>query len=211
MDLGSLLLGLALLLLVAFIVARPILERRDMPDQEISRADQLVAERESLLAALRDLDFDHATGKISDEDYTPQRAQLVAQGVAILKQLDALGPALPEHAASAEDEIERAVAARRRSSLEHRATPAARAVQSADDLIEAAVAARRKPAPAQHPAPDGVTCSNCGALAKPGDRFCPTCGRVLAGVCPTCARPVQPGDRFCAACGAKLQPAKAAG
>jgi len=211
MDLGSLLLGLALLLLVAFIVARPILERRDMPDQEISRADQLVAERESLLAALRDLDFDHATGKISDEDYTPQRAQLVAQGVAILKQLDALGPALPEHAASAEDEIERAVAARRRSSLEHRATPAARAVQSADDLIEAAVAARRKPAPAQHPAPDGVTCSNCGALAKPGDRFCPTCGRVLAGVCPTCAHPVQPGDRFCAACGAKLQPAKAAG
>ena len=211
MDLGSLLLGLALLLLVAFIVARPILERRDMPDQEISRADQLVAERESLLAALRDLDFDHATGKISDEDYTPQRAQLVAQGVAILKQLDALGPALPEHAVSAEDEIERAVAARRRSSLERRATPAARAVQSADDLIEAAVAARRKPAPAQHPAPDGVTCSNCGALAKPGDRFCPKCGRVLARVCPTCAHPVQPGDRFCAACGAKLQPAEAAG
>ena len=213
MDLGSLLLGLALLLLVAFIVARPILERRDMPDQEISRADQLVAERESLLAALRDLDFDHATGKISDEDYTPQRAQFVAQGVAILKHLDALGPALPEHAVSAEDEIERAVAARRRSSLERRATPAARAVQSADDLIEAAVAARRKPAPAQRPAPapDGVTCSNCGALAKPGDRFCPKCGRVLARVCPTCAHPVQPGDRFCAACGAKLQPAKAAG
>jgi hypothetical protein len=130
--------------------------------------------------------------------------------VAVLKQLDALGPAMPEHALSAEDAIERAVAARRRPDG---ARVAPRAAQSADDVIEAEVAARRKSAPVQRPAPtpDSVTCAHCGALAKPGDRFCPTCGWVLAGVCPTCAHPVQPGDRFCAACGAKLQPAEAAG
>lgn len=210
MDIGSLLLGLALLLVVAFIVARPVLERQSMPEKETSQADRLAAERETILAALRDLDFDHATGKISDEDFTPQRAQLVAQGVAVLKQLDALSPAMPERAVSAEDAIERAVAARRRS--DH-ARVAPRAAQSADDLIEAEVAARRKPAPVQRAAPasDSVTCPHCGALAKPGDRFCPKCGQVLDLSCPTCARPIQPDDRFCAACGAKLQPAETAG
>jgi type VI protein secretion system component VasK len=39
------------MLLVAFIVARPILERRDVLEKEISQADRLVAEHESLLAA----------------------------------------------------------------------------------------------------------------------------------------------------------------
>ncbi len=210
MDIGSLLLGLALLLLVAFIVARPILDRQGLPEKETSQAERLAAERETLLAALRDLDFDHATGKISDEDYTPQRARLVAQGVAVLRQLDAVGPAMPEHALSAEDAIERAVAARRRPDG---ARVAPRAAQSADDVIEAEVAARRKSAPVQRPAPtpDSVTCANCGALAKPGDRFCPKCGQVLALTCPTCAHLIRPDDRFCAACGAKLQPAETPG
>src|SRR5574341_249333 len=210
MDIGSLLLGLALLLVVAFIVARPILERQSMPEKETSPADRLAAERETVLAAMRDLDFDHATGKISDEDYTPQRARLVAQGVAVLKQLDALSPAMPERALSAEEAIERAVAARRRSD---RARVAPRAAQSADDLIEVEVAARRKSAPVQRPAPasDAVTCPHCGALTRPCDRFRPERGQVLALPSPPCARPIQPDDRFCAACGAKLQPAETPG
>jgi len=197
MDIGSLLLSLALLLLVGFIVARPILEQRGAREKEISRADQLVAERESLLTALRDLDFDHATGKISDEDYAPQRAQLVAQGVAVLKQLDALRPALREDTASAADEIERAVAARRKT----------RAAATVEDQIEAEVAARRKPVPAAN----AVICPNCGASAQPGDRFCPKCGQTLALTCANCGAPAHPGDQFCATCGTKLQPVGATG
>jgi hypothetical protein len=205
MDIGSLLLSLALLLLVGFIVARPILERRGAREKEISRADQLAAERESLLTALRDLDFDHATGKIGDEDYAPQRAQLVAQGVAVLKQLDgvlskskeAFSPAAGEGTVSAEDEIERAIAARRKT----------QAAPNAADQIEAEVAARRKPAPTAN----AVTCPHCGAAAKPGDRFCPKCGQTLALTCANCGAPAHPGDQFCATCGTKLQPVGAAG
>jgi double zinc ribbon protein len=233
MDFGSLLLSLALLLLVAFLVARPLLEQRGTPEKESGPADQLLAQRDSLLVALRDLDFDHATGKISDDDYTPQRAQLVAEGVAVLKQLDALRPATLEPAQSAEDALERAIAARRRSLAEEGARPAPRTAQSADDLLEAAVAgqrtatagrdveasiesqvkARRKPASAPQPAAASgkVTCPNCGTPAQPGDRFCPKCGHTLALACPECGRPVQPTDRFCAACGANLQPAQTPG
>ena len=241
MDFGFLLLGFALLLLVGFIVARPLLEPHHAPEKGIAPADRLAAQRDSLLAALRDLDFDHATGKISDDDYAPQRAQLVAQGVAVLKQLDTLRPAAtPEPALSAEDALERAIAARRRpasdgrgSSSEELVQPAPRAAHSADDRIEAAIAARRtatagrdveasiesqikarrKPAsaPRDAVAPGKVTCPNCGTLAQLGDRFCPKCGHTLALACPECGRPVQPDDRFCAACGANLQPAQTPG
>jgi len=112
MDIGSLLIGLALFIGVAFFVIQPFLERRAPREKPVTEAEALTAERESLLIALRDLDFDYATGKITTEDYTPQRAALLARGVAVLKQLDALGATTGD---SADDEIERAIAQRRRA------------------------------------------------------------------------------------------------
>jgi hypothetical protein len=196
MDLGSLLLGLALLLVVAFIVARPLIEKRGLREKEFGPADRLLAQRETVLNALRDLDFDHTTGKITAEDYAPQRAELVAQGVAVLKQLDELGVAPNGASASADDEIERAVRARRKV-----------APRAVDDLIEGEVAARRR---ARAPAADAVTCPQCGASAQASDKFCPQCGAALSITCPECGRPARPDDKFCAGCGAKLLAAKVA-
>lgn len=68
------------------------------------RAD-LLAVRNSIYRALQELDFDHETNKVSDEDYAVQRYRLVAQGVAVLQQLDTL-PAPAE-----DDAIEEAVGA----------------------------------------------------------------------------------------------------
>ena len=124
MDLGSLLLALALLLLVAAYIARPILDRAGEERAESAPADAIydrvnrLAERENVLAALRDLDFDHTTGKIAQEDYRAQRAALVGQGVAILRQLDALGLD-GRGAAELDTEIEAAIAARRRAGGNH--------------------------------------------------------------------------------------------
>lgn len=110
MDIGSVLIGMALLIGVAFFVLQPFLEQRTLRAKQVSEAEALMAERESLLIALRDLDFDHATGKITTDDYASQRAELVARGVVVLKRLDALGASAP---ASLDDEIEQAVARRR--------------------------------------------------------------------------------------------------
>jgi hypothetical protein len=110
MDIGSVLIGMALLVGVAFFVLQPFLEQRTLREKRVTEAEALLAERESLLIALRDLDFDHATGKITTEDYTPQRAELMARGVAVLKRLDALGASAP---ASFDEEIEQAIARRR--------------------------------------------------------------------------------------------------
>jgi hypothetical protein len=138
-------------------------------EKAITPADHLLAEYEQTLTALRDLDFDHATGKIADEDHAPQRAQLAAQGAALLRQLDALGiqPATP--ATDDDDDIERAVAARRRSTT----------ATGVDDRIEAEVAARRKAASG------AGACPQCGTPFQPGDRFCARCGTRLSAAEPS--------------------------
>jgi hypothetical protein len=164
MDLGSILLGVALLFIVAFLVARPWLEPAAGGETEADPAAPLLLERERTLAALRDLDFDYATGKLPDDDYAAQRAQLVAQGADVLRQLDALAPAgAPAPIAGIEDEIEAAIARRRTS-------PAPAAPRRAAEAgIEAAIAQRRQPGAARF-------CGQCGQPLRPGDRFCGACG-----------------------------------
>jgi hypothetical protein len=61
----------------------------DVTDQVLSPLVTLQAEREGVLLALRDLDFDYQTGKFTEADYRNQRELLVQRGVALLKQIDA--------------------------------------------------------------------------------------------------------------------------
>lgn len=196
MDIGSILIGLALTVMVGALIAQPFIERRGMREKQVTAAEALLAEREALLVALRDLDFDHAVGKITTEDYTPQRAQLAAQAVAVLKQMDALG--LSPATETVEAQIERAVASRR----------AAAAPPTADAQMEAAIAARRQTAPA-----GGAVCAHCHTPAGADDRFCAKCGRALpaAAACAQCGTRLQPNDRFCAKCGAAVAVPQPAG
>ena len=179
MDLGSLLLGLALLLMVSFLVARPLLlggDPRERPARD-RQADQLYFDRERVLAQLRDLDFDHATGKLAEDDYAAQRANLVAQGVAVLKQLDALGPgaARPNGAdPSPADEIEAAITAARQRSV-HQPLTAAEPASAASDQPNRRTGAKLTAGASS------VTCPNCGRAARPGDQFCGGCGQRLPG------------------------------
>jgi hypothetical protein len=185
MDIGSLFLALALLLLVAAFVTRPLFKRFDeTPGAEVAAddgiasdgiaSDALVAQREAVLIELRDLDFDHATGKVSEEDYARQRTRLVAKGAAVLRSLAERKDAVVSAAeADDEDDIERLILARRAARRNKAVSPAPQ------PPLSQTLAA---PSPAPHtPAPTLVT------------RFCPHC-----------AAPVVPGDRFCAKCGAKL-------
>ena len=176
MDIGSLLLGLALLLVIAFVVARPLLEQTGLREAPPSPADRLLGDRERVLTQLRDLDFDHAMSKINEVDYAGQRGQLVAEGVAILKQLDGLGlaPGQPAGAPPAPaDEIEAAVAQlRARRAASARTAPAG----DAEAEIEASVAERRS---SKLPGGDQLFCGQCGAEAVAGDRFCARCGSPL--------------------------------
>ena len=50
----------------------------------------------------------------------------------------------------------------------------------------------------------GVACAACGALAKPGDRFCGVCGAAILPIpteCAHCGADLREGARFCRRCG----------
>ncbi|HUG31571.1 MAG TPA: adenylate/guanylate cyclase domain-containing protein [Acidimicrobiia bacterium] len=49
-----------------------------------------------------------------------------------------------------------------------------------------------------------TTCSNCGTVAQPGQRFCGHCGNSLARDCPNCGAENPPDHRFCGTCGTLL-------
>lgn len=79
---------LAALLAVAAVVfvAVPFL-RADEPPAEVEPAQGALAraeERDRVLAELKELEFDHRTGKVSDEDYRAQVAPLRRRAAGLL-------------------------------------------------------------------------------------------------------------------------------
>lgn len=113
MDLGSLLVILALGLIAAVFITQPLFESRGLGvTKEERRLSELQAERDRVLAMLQELDMDHAMAKILREDYQSQRSALVARGADVLKAIDdlhdTLGETVPE--TDLEVEIEVAVA-----------------------------------------------------------------------------------------------------
>jgi hypothetical protein len=88
-------LGAALAVLAVLFVARPFLRepapRSDRLD-DLGEADrrrlELVEERDRALAALKELEFDHRTGKVTDTDYRAQVGPLRRRAAAALKALE---------------------------------------------------------------------------------------------------------------------------
>jgi hypothetical protein len=92
MGMGSLLLFLALLVLVALFVARPLFYDEDSAAGLVGEDSYSVqAEYERVLDALVELDADWELGKVPKEIYRGQRQQLVTKGSAALKELDKAG------------------------------------------------------------------------------------------------------------------------
>ena len=79
--------------------------------QEEHDFSALLAERDRLLNALQELDFDYTLGKIPGEDYPAQRAVLLQRYADALRKLDAFQTEAP--GADAESRLEAAIAARR--------------------------------------------------------------------------------------------------
>ncbi len=71
----------------------------------------LYAEKERLLRAIRDLDFDYDLGKLADDAYAEQRVLLVRQSVAVMAKIDELEEAI----AAQQERIEAALAAFRQA------------------------------------------------------------------------------------------------
>jgi hypothetical protein len=92
---SALILGALLAVACAVFVARPFLlepaprsDRLDDLDEPTQRRVALAEERDRALAALRELEFDHRTGKVSDGDYRALVGPLRARAAESLRALD---------------------------------------------------------------------------------------------------------------------------
>jgi hypothetical protein len=183
MDIGTIFLLLALLVLIGLFIARPLLDREKAtvtPEEEQKEHElsALLAERDRILTALEELDFDNALGKIPPEDYSGQRRLLLYKGAEVLRKIDELHGDTSD--ADLERRIEDAIAQRRaltadleQAELVQQPQPI---VVDADDEVEVQLAARRR---ARQDKSAGF-CPQCGRPVQKSDRFCPKCGNALA-------------------------------
>lgn len=144
----ELLLAALLALAVLAFVLWPMLRGHapDLGDDSLPEAEE--TRRGRAVAALREIEFDHATGKLAEDDYAELRARYTAEAVAAARAESAVSNS---EAASLEDMI-----AARRQALASGAGPA-----------ECVTCGPR-------PEPDARFCSTCGKRLPTG-RTCPNC------------------------------------
>lgn len=87
--------GVLLAVACVLLVARPFLrdpqpesDRLDEPAEREQERVALAEERDRALAALKELEFDHRTGKVSDEDYRAQVGPLRRRAAEALRALE---------------------------------------------------------------------------------------------------------------------------
>ncbi len=168
MDFGSLFLILALALVAAVFISRPFFEPaqtgRRASQQAVRPEDQrrsaLLAERDRLVNAVRELEFDYALGKIPDDDYPAQREALLLTGAEVLKQLEALPLPIGNGRSASGQPVE----------LLRNGMPAAPV-----DELEGMILAHRR---ARQEKTAGF-CPSCGRPLRKSDKFCPRCGASI--------------------------------
>ncbi|HWR21039.1 MAG TPA: hypothetical protein VN444_04165 [Verrucomicrobiae bacterium] len=58
---------------------------------EQTELEDLLAEKQMVYAAIKELEFDHQAGKLSLEDYEQARHSYELRAIALLKQIDGMG------------------------------------------------------------------------------------------------------------------------
>jgi hypothetical protein len=86
----ELLIGALLLALVVVFGTAPLWRGAPPGEMEDPRVADLEARKEAKYREIRDTQLDHAAGKLSEEDFRRQDAELRQEAVEILRQLDRL-------------------------------------------------------------------------------------------------------------------------
>jgi hypothetical protein len=125
-------------------------------------------QKRAVLRALKDLEFEHSVGKISEEDYQALKAKYRAEGKRLIRLID-------EDAQPRRQKIEALVAERLvREGLAERPAPAPyRAPEPGKKKLGKK---KSKPAPVAEEIDTRPTCASCGTRNDPDAVFCKKCG-----------------------------------
>jgi ribosomal protein S13 len=165
MSLGAILVGTGLLILTALFVANPLVNKKGRKTTAASTKLPTISNQYAeTLIALRDLDFDQRTGKITDEDYAKLRAELLVKASRELQVKN-------QQEKELNDLIEGAIRSRKKEKQPARTCKQCGSNQKTTDRFCSACGASLTP-----------VCQNCGHEIKPGDLFCTGCGQPTKSI-----------------------------
>jgi hypothetical protein len=128
--------------------------------------------------ALREIEFDRATGKLSESDYAALKTRYTRDALAELRAAQPAAVAAPVSAEATSDLVQG---------------------PSNGDRVEAAIQRARAHV---------RECTVCGPRPETDATYCSSCGRYLPGACRSCGQSVDlVGARFCSGCGDQLSAA----
>jgi len=165
------------LVLEPLILPQPAAPRALPDDMDLGDPAESDSPKVRALLALREIEFDRATGKLSEDDYRRLKAKYESDAIAAIRAEEAAqagGAAAVAGPGASADLSERA-----------------------EELIRRArqSAARSCPTCGPRPEPNAVFCSQCGrSLLVP----------EAAARCRTCGAPLADGAKYCAQCGGAI-------
>jgi len=162
----ALLIGVLVALAAVALVLEPIVRppRAAQPDALSFEPDEdpLGHRKDLALAALKEIEFDRATGKLDDADYERMKARYTAEALQAIRDVDAAAAPVPREPALARAPVPAGVGAE---------SDGATALA---DPVEMLVAARRKASKGRK------FCTECGAELEGTGKFCVECGARMA-------------------------------
>ncbi len=177
------LLALVFTLVSAFMMIRPFIGSRqdqlsfELLDEELRSIEALVSRKVALVQALRDIEYDYDTDKISEDDYRRFKTSCERQAIGVMRRLDKIHGADKDWDAV----IDQAVAERLGATdadLDTPQEPAESHEIGADEPPSSSTPESASPASTEPQSQ--ITCRDCDTPLEPDDRFCSQCGTPTA-------------------------------
>ncbi|NIM50927.1 MAG: hypothetical protein GTN78_24325 [Gemmatimonadales bacterium] len=130
------------------------------PRAAVTRRSRVLKEKDAVYAAIKDLDFEYQTGKLSEEDYLELRRGYRARALTLLRELDEVQdePAVTDVADGSQGSVD-----------QPRCPKCAHVNPRMSHFCELCGIALGA----------GPACANCRAVYGPSDQFCGVCGSPL--------------------------------
>lgn len=156
----------AFTLLMLYQMVTPFLKTRrdqlhfELLDHDLRRVEELAAQKTTLLKSLREVEFDHDTGKLTDEDYKELKTRYERQALKVMRAIDELHGGRGWEQAI-DEQLERRIEVLRLESE----------VQDKAALTSAILA--------RDAASQRTQCAECGHQLDADARFCSRCGTTV--------------------------------
>lgn len=154
MDFVTIFIGLAMLAAAFPFVMKPLTKKSGKKQNRTVEKEDPHTRKIATYAAIRDLDFDFQTGKVTDEDYQLVRAQLVNEAAQLVDSAPDKG-----------DEVEAMIASyKTQQSSKAACSNCGEKMESGSRFCPKCGTAA------------GTSCPACGRAVNAGDLFCTACG-----------------------------------